>query len=96
MTEWKWEIKPKSPGLHKLYLAMNAYFEVYGNSTPKSIRTFEKEINIEVTWVQRATIFFKNNWQWFWTSIFIPIFFYLWRNRKKLHIFINRKKISNH
>jgi tetratricopeptide (TPR) repeat protein len=82
-TEWRWAIKPKMPGEHEVYLSLNAYFEVKGRDTPKTIQTFRKTIKIEVTLTKLTKDFFQSNWQWLWTSFFIPITIWLWRKRKK-------------
>jgi len=92
VTEWRWEIKPIIPGDHNVYLSLNAYFDVRGRDTPKTIQTFRKTIKIEVTWTKLTKDFFQNNWQWLWTSLFIPITIWLWSKRKKNYDKNNKKK----
>jgi hypothetical protein len=45
-TEWKWEIHPKKEGKHKLHLTLTALLEIDGRSTPRTIRTFDKVIDL--------------------------------------------------
>ena len=81
-TEWKWEIHPKKEGKHSLHLTLTALLEIDGHSTPRAIRTFDKEIEVTVTKSQKFINFFKNNWQWLWAAIFVPIVGWLWKRKK--------------
>ncbi|MFT7224391.1 MAG: hypothetical protein ACI82Z_001948 [Cellvibrionaceae bacterium] len=82
-TEWKWEIYPKEEGQHRLHLTLTALLEIDGHSTPRAIRTFSKIIEVNVTATQKFGMFFKNNWQWLWAAILIPVAGWLWKRRKK-------------
>ena len=82
-TEWKWEIHPKEEGQHKLHLTITALLEIDGHSTPRVIRTFSKTIEVNVSAPQKIGIFFKNNWQWLWAAILVPVAGWLWKRRKK-------------
>lgn len=81
-TGWKWDIKPLSEGKQYLHLTLSALISVDGTSTPRAIRTFDKIIEVEVTWQQKATQFLENNWQWLWAVILAPIAGWLWKKRK--------------
>ncbi|ANG63109.1 hypothetical protein A8C75_11915 [Marinobacterium aestuarii] len=81
-TKWKWEIHPKEEGEHKLHLTLTALLEIDGRSTPRAIRTFDKIIEVNVTTTQKISLFFKNNWQWLWAAILVPIAGWLWKRRK--------------
>ena len=82
-TEWKWEIHPKKEGKHKLHLTLTALLEIDGHSTPRAIRTFDKIIEVNVTATQKIGLFFKNNWQWLWAAILVPVAGWLWKRKKK-------------
>ncbi|MFJ7792370.1 hypothetical protein [Pseudomonas sp. NPDC096950] len=73
ITEWKWSVHPTSEGRQTLYLTLTAILSVDGSTLQKSIRTFEKEIVVEVTATQRIKYFVENNWQWLWAAILIPL-----------------------
>jgi hypothetical protein len=83
ITEWKWEIKPKSGGRQYLHLTLSALLDVDGVSTPRTIRTFDQLIEVEVTWGQLVASFFSRNWQWLWAAVLVPIVGWLWARRKR-------------
>ena len=83
ITEWKWEVKPNSGGRQNLHLTLSAVLNIDGAPTPRVIRTFDKIIEIEVTWDQRVRSFFENNWQWLWAAVIIPLFGWFWKIRKR-------------
>lgn len=80
VNEWKWEIKPKKVGQLKLHLTLNVII----NNHQKEITTYTRTINVEVTWKQRTSWFFSNNWQWLCATIIFPLagyFWWLWKKR---------------
>jgi hypothetical protein len=85
ITEWKWEVKPNSGGRQNLHLTLSAVLSIDGAPTPRVIRTFDRIIEIEVTWDQRVRSFVENNWQWLWAAIIIPLFGWFWKIRKRLN-----------
>jgi hypothetical protein len=82
VTEWKWEVKPTSVGSQRLHLTLTALISYGETTTRKAIRTFDKLIEVEVTWNQRIGSFLETNWQWLWTVLLIPIVSWLWKRRK--------------
>jgi hypothetical protein len=83
LTKWKWEIKPVKPGHSRLHLTLNAFLTVEGISTARTVCTFDKYIDVNVTLHQKAIDFIGKNWQWLWAAIIIPVVGWLWRRRKK-------------
>jgi hypothetical protein len=82
VTEWKWEVEPRSKGPQHLHLTLSVLINADGASTSRMIRTFDKEIEVEVTWGQQVGSFLKNNWQWLWAVILVPGIGWLWRRKK--------------
>ncbi len=81
-TRWRWEIHPQETGEQKLHLTLTAILEIDGKSTPRTLRTFDKHIEVTVTPGQQIAAFFKNNWQWLWAVILVPIVGRLWKRRQ--------------
>lgn len=94
ITEWKWEIKPKSTGHQLLHLTLSAIISVEGAATPRAIRTFDKVIEVEVTWNQQLTHFLKTNWQWLWAAILLPIAGWILRRKVSSRKANNNKNSS--
>lgn len=82
-TEWKWEVTPREEGSHNLYLTLSAFLQVEGDTIPRVIKSFEKEITVEVTAGQKVEAFASANWQWLWAVVVVPIAGWLWNFKKK-------------
>lgn len=86
-TEWKWDVTPTKTGENQeLHLTLTALIDVEGQETPRQIRTFDRTIDVPVTWGQRFGVigtFITTNWQWFWTVILVPIALWLYRKYRK-------------
>jgi len=83
ITRWNWEVTPTERGRQTLHLTLSAHIDVAERDTPLVVRTFQREILVDVTVRQRIVGFIKDNWQWLWTAIVVPIAVYLWKHRKK-------------
>lgn len=73
ITKWKWEIEPKSAGSHNLHLTLSVLIYIEGESVPRMIRTFDKKIEVKVTWYKIVGLFITNNWKDLYTIILIPV-----------------------
>lgn len=82
LTSWKWEVKPISEGDQYLHLTLSAIITVDNTAKLRAIRTFDKVIEVNVTWPQRIGSFFEDNWQWLWAAILAPIAGWSWKRRK--------------
>ena len=82
-TVWKWDVRALKPGRQRLNLTMNAVFSVDGSEQVRTIRTFKKEVVIEVSWRRRVMDFGANNWQWLWAALGIPAATWFWSRRRK-------------
>jgi hypothetical protein len=81
-TRWAWEVKPLMAGRQRLHLTLAAEFNVAGHPTQRTIRTFDKNIEVNVTLVQKGTEFIGKFGQWLWAAIIIPVAGWLWKRRK--------------
>lgn len=82
-TEWKWEVVPTEAGEQRLYLTVNAVLMVDGESTFRMMRTFDKVIRVKVAWGHETIFFLKDNMEWAWATLFIPIAGWVMQRRRK-------------
>jgi hypothetical protein len=82
-TEWQWEVRPTEAGNQALHLTLTAILQIEGKDSTRAIRTFDRDIQVQVTWPQRISGFATENWQWLWTTVAVPIALWLWRKRTK-------------
>ena len=78
-TIWKWQIKPISSGAHYLHLTLTAILTIDGKDIERAIRTFDKRIEVNVSWSSKIGYFLNNNWKWLWAVIIVPLFGWLWK-----------------
>lgn len=83
VTQWKWEIQPEEGGLQRLHLTLSALLFIEGHRTPRAIRTFERTIDVRVSWRHKVSHFVSNNWQWLLTTLFIPFGFWIVRKMRE-------------
>jgi hypothetical protein len=84
-TRWTWKVTPTGHGPQTLHLTLSAYIDIAGRDAPLVVRTFDREIQVNITIAQRASGFIQKNWQWLWAAILVPIAGYLWKRRRKAH-----------
>jgi hypothetical protein len=82
-TEWRWEVSPTETGSQALHLTLTAILQIEGKDSPRAIRTFDRDIRVQVTWPQRISGFAAENWQWLWTTVAVPIALWVWGKRRK-------------
>jgi hypothetical protein len=73
VTEWKWDIEATETGRQRLHLTLTAIIDVHGSQSPRTVRTFDKVLEIRVSLSRRLSNFVEGNWQWLWTAILIPL-----------------------
>jgi len=83
ITAWRWEVTPMREGSQHLHLTLSAILVVDGVPTPRAIRTFDTNIQVEVTRRQKISALFYSNWQWLWATLLVPVAGWLWRKRGK-------------
>lgn len=82
-TDWQWDVTPKEAGAQELHLTLNVILTVGKSSLPRSLRTFDRRIMVQVTWGQRLSGFVTSNWQWLWTVLVVPLAAWAWQTLKK-------------
>jgi hypothetical protein len=83
ITRWTWKVTPTGHARQALHLTLSAHIDVSGRDAPLVVRTFDREIQVNITIPQRVSGFIQKNWQWLWTAIVVPIAVYLWKRMRK-------------
>ena len=81
ITKWSWSITPKDSGVKELTVTLFALVTINGKETPLVLNTYERNIRVEVSNVQRGWRFMKENLSWIWTP-FIAIIGFFWGGLK--------------
>lgn len=76
-TEWDWIVTPLKSGSSSLKLVVKV------KDLNKDIVVFNKNIKIKSNVPVVVEGFFDKYWQWFMTTIIIPVFIYFWNKKKK-------------
>ena len=82
ITEWLWDVTPLKEGKHQLTLSMDALITVNGEVVPKTLRTYRKPIEVEVTATQVAGNFLSEHGKWAWSTLLLPLFAWVAKKRK--------------
>ena len=85
-TNWRWQIEPTKSDALELNLTLSALIKIDGESSARTIRTFEKTILVNVPLGQRITTAMTNNFELLTTVVLIPVAGGTWRyvrNRKR-------------
>jgi len=77
-TEWRWAVRAAQTGTHTLHLTINAIIIVAGERYPRSLDVLNRDIEVDITVVQRVGMFVDNNWQWLLGTVVIPLGIWLW------------------
>lgn len=76
-TEWEWVVTPLKGGQSPLKLV------VMLKDLNKDIVVFNRFIQVKTNVPVAVEGFFEKYWQWFMTTIIIPVFIYFWNRKKK-------------
>lgn len=72
-TEWKWEVEPEKAGRRRLHLTLSALIDLAGKERTYTVKTFERTLEVDVTFRERLETFVEDNWQWLWTTLLVPL-----------------------
>jgi hypothetical protein len=61
---------------------LEAEVKIDGEVTPRLINMFDGSIAVTITPRQRVEHFAKDNWQWLWTALLVPVGGW-WKRRGK-------------
>lgn len=80
-TEWLWTLRPKTSGMHPVNIVVYAEVTVGPKTTKHRIRTFDKQVMIDITATQMVQQWWIKYWQWLFATLLIP--FAKWLYDKK-------------
>lgn len=80
-TRWVWNVTPLSEGNHKLALSV----DVMLNGKGKTIEVYDDFIYVYSTqsFFSKVWEFFLENWKWFASSLFLPLFYFIFKQFRK-------------
>jgi len=78
-AEWLWHVTPKERGAQHLDLTVNVIVKIDGEDREVTIKTFEKDIEVDVDTGDAVLEFIQRNWQWLWATLLVPLSAGLWR-----------------
>jgi hypothetical protein len=90
-TRWKWMVTPTEHGPRTLHLALSAVIDVEGQQTPLVVRTFKRDIQVNITVPQRLLGFMENHVELVWTGLAAPVLAYLWSRFRKRNAKLRRR-----
>lgn len=82
-TEWVWKLEPTEVGNHEIEVTITAVIKIDGESTPYHIRTYDQTIKVEITPKQLVDNWFKEHWEWLFSTLLIPVGVWIYTRRKK-------------
>jgi hypothetical protein len=83
-SQWVWSVTPLKSGTHNLYLTVNAVVNVPGLGPQKrEIPVLTQAVQVRADVAYSAGQFWHSNWQWFSTTLLIPVGLWLWKKRRK-------------
>lgn len=76
-TEWLWDLDAKEAGSFTTNLVITAVVKVDDKSAVHNIKTFSKDLTIEIKPQQRFIAWIEKYWQWCVSSLVLPIIAWL-------------------
>jgi hypothetical protein len=62
-TDWKWDIRPKRFGSQSLHLSLNALLKIDGESSTRTIETFDKDISVNIVLPTSLIAYPQDHWE---------------------------------
>jgi hypothetical protein len=83
-TSWCWVITPKIGGRQVLVLSFDAVLELAGKDNKRSVKTFTRHINVDVSWPQTWNEWLElakktgENLSYLWAGLLVPVGATVW------------------
>ncbi|MDF1812779.1 MAG: hypothetical protein P1V20_11215 [Verrucomicrobiales bacterium] len=72
-TTWEWSVVPREKGEHLLKLRLYAIVTLQGTAAPMEVKTFERDISVDVSIQELVLGFVKDNIQLVWLVLVVPV-----------------------
>jgi hypothetical protein len=82
-TEWKWTVRPLKKGQHSLKLVINIIKTTPVGNMKKSITVFQEDIQINSSPGYSFKKWWKNNWQYLFSTLILPFLIWLYKRFSK-------------
>ncbi len=86
-TQWSWDVTPRASGTQNLVLVVTARVKIPGfGEDLKDLQVVERQIEVQVSPVQAAQLFFQNNLEWLGPAVLASLgaaLGWAWRMRRK-------------
>lgn len=81
ITKWEWDVTPLKEGNNKLKLTVDIIYE----ENSKNVEVYEDFIYVysDKTWWDDFVDFISSNWEWFLSTLIIPLFIWVYNKRKE-------------
>lgn len=80
-TTWKWDVTPLESGKQYLHITLTALLDIKGKETELSLRTFDREIKVDISITKEVMYFLKDSWKWILGSLMFPLIAWYWKIR---------------
>jgi hypothetical protein len=86
ITKWNWKVTPLIKGEHELILSITY---VYDDNEERTLETYTNIIYIysNDTFFDKLKYVIFDNWKWFMSTLFIPLFIYYKKKKKNKKTF---------
>lgn len=85
-TRWLWQIEPTKTETLDLHLTLSALLTIDGEAMTRSVRTFERTIEVNVPLQSQVLAFAGQHFEWLITTLAVPLsgaLYYRFRRRKR-------------
>lgn len=80
-TMWTWTLRPKAGGVYSVNIVVYAEVTIDSKTTKHRIRTFDRQVAVQVTADQAVGEWIGKYWQWITTTLILPFGIWLWKSK---------------
>ena len=80
-TQWQWILEPTQEGKFEVDLTITALVKIDDTATLHTLKTYNKPLVVEVTRKQKLKIWFDKYWQWFFSTLLLPLGMLIYKSK---------------